>query len=142
MAPLGEPCDAYDSHRNQYHSTRILAHLEQRIQNVGVERVLGVTDLDLFVPGLNFVFGEARLPGRVGVVSTFRLKSPPRRGTDLLNERVGKEAVHEVGHMLGLEHCSNKSCVMYFSNTLADTDRKSRSLCEKCEARLSVRVEQ
>jgi len=142
LLPMDEPADAYDSRRNQYHSTRILAQLEQEIRHMNVERLLGVTDLDLFVPGLNFVFGEARLPGRVGVISTHRLKSASHRGIDLLNERVEKEAVHEIGHMVGLEHCSNKSCVMYFSNTLADTDTKSRNLCRKCRSRLSVQIEQ
>ena len=109
---------------------------------MSVERLLGVTNLDLFVPGLNFVFGEARLPGRVGVISTYRLKTSPRRGVDLFNGRVEKEAVHEIGHMMGLEHCSDRSCVMYFSNTLADTDHKSRNLCRKCKSRLSVQIEQ
>ena len=142
MLPMGEPADAYDSRRNQYHSTRILAQLEQGIRNMSVERLLGVTNFDLFVPGLNFVFGEARLPGRVGVISTYRLKTSPRRGVDLFNGRVEKEAVHEIGHMMGLEHCSDRSCVMYFSNTLADTDHKSRNLCRKCKSRLSVQIEQ
>ena len=136
-----DPADAYDSSRSQYHSTRILAQREQEMHSLKVERLLGVTSFDLFVPGLNFVFGEARLPGRVGVISTFRLKDPQGRA-DLLGERVVKEAVHEIGHMVGLEHCSTTSCVMYFSNTLADTDHKSRNLCRNCKSRMSVQIEQ
>jgi archaemetzincin len=95
--------------------------------------VLGVVAFDLFVPGMNFVFGEARCPGRVAVISTYRLRTEGSKEFDLFDSRVVKEGVHEIGHMLGLKHCSNPSCVMYFSERLADTDRKKDSFCSKCE---------
>ena len=138
---LAEPAEAYDSLRNQYHSTRILIFLEQKIQNLQVNRLLGVTHFDLFVPGLNFVFGEARLPGRVGVISTYRLKASSRGEAGLFVERVVKEAIHEIGHMVGLEHCSDTSCVMYFSNTLADTDYKGPDFCGKCRSQVRMQIE-
>lgn len=102
---------------------------------------MGVTSYDLFVPGLNFVFGEARLPGRVGLISTYRLRPSSNDADDLFRERVVKEAIHEIGHMVGLEHCSNTSCVMYFSNTLADTDEKGADLCGQCQSQLRVQIE-
>lgn len=138
---LPEPTEACDSLRNQYHSTRILVFLEQKIRSMQVDKLLGVTYHDLFVPGLNFVFGEARLPGRVGLISTHRLRPSSDNAVDLFGERVLKEATHEIGHMVGLEHCSNTSCVMYFSNTLTDTDYKGADLCGQCQSQLRVQIE-
>lgn len=132
IAALPVPEEAYDSRRSQYHSTRILSWLEDTIQDLGVDRLLGVTSFDLYVPGMNFVFGEARRPGRVGIISTHRLKHDPRTESGLLLKRATKEAVHEIGHMLGLGHCRSLECVMYFSNSLADTDRKSDEFCRGC----------
>ncbi len=128
--------EAYDSRRNQYHSTRILALLERQLQSLRVEKLLGVAAFDLYVPGMNFVFGEARRPGRVGVISTRRLKPPPPHEFALFEERVVKEAVHEIGHMLGLGHCADELCVMHFSERLADTDRKNEDFCKNCQSDL------
>ena len=117
----------------QYHATRILADLEKHANRLRDDRLLGVTDLDLYVSTMNFVFGEARLPGKAAIISTHRLRdTTPQGGAELLPVRVVKEAVHELGHTLGLTHCEDASCVMRFSNSLADTDRKSEEFCESC----------
>jgi archaemetzincin len=142
VPPLADPTEAYDSRRNQYHSTRLLVQLEKQIQTLQADKILGVASFDLYTPNLNFVFGEARLPGRVGVISTFRLKPESSDQTGMLHSRVVKEAVHEIGHMIGLSHCSDASCVMHFSERLADTDLKSPDLCRNCNSQLRVRVEQ
>jgi len=139
--PLETPAMAFDSLRNQYHSTRILAILEQTT-SFETGRVLGVASFDLFVPGMNYVFGEARCPGRVAVISTYRLRG---RGSEArhLESRVVKEAVHETGHMLGLKHCLRPSCVMYFSERVEDTDRKLDNFCSECEGKIRlIEVEQ
>jgi archaemetzincin len=142
LEPLEEPREAYDSFRDQYHSTRILALLEEFVTSNHVDKLLGVTPIDLYVPGMNFVFGEARCPGRVAVISTARLKPAPVNKRNLFGERVVKEAVHETGHMFGLKHCSEPSCVMYFSERLADTDRKQSNFCRDCDLKLKwVEVE-
>lgn len=141
VAPLADPEEAFDSRRNQYHSTRLLALLERQIPRLRIDKLLGVTYSDLYVPGMNFVFGEARLPGRVGVISTYRLKSQSGDDPDLLHIRVAKEAIHEMGHMAGLKHCSNASCVMHFSQGLLDTDLKRPDLCENCQSRLRVTID-
>ena len=139
---LPDPSDAYDTSRDQYHSTRILAMLEEQLQNIPANRLLGVTASDLFVPGMNFVFGEARCPGPVAVISTSRLKTKTGE-TRLFNERVLKEATHEIGHMFGLRHCDNRLCVMHFSESIEDTDEKKWTFCENCLTHLERRnVEQ
>lgn len=138
IAPLTDVNEAYDTRKNQYHSTRILALLEKRIELVPVERLLGVAGFDLFVPGMNFVFGEARLPGRVGIISTYRLRPQSPSEDKLFQERVIKEAIHEIGHMLGLRHCADRMCVMHFSETIADTDRKRAEFCSNCKSHIEV----
>jgi len=136
LAPFDEVAEAYDPSRYQYHSTRILAILEGVVQTANVKFLLGVAPFDLYVPGMNYVFGEARCPGRVAVISTLRLKPPSQTETALLGARVVKEAVHETGHMLGLRHCSDEFCVMHFSERLSDTDRKHDDFCSECRSRL------
>jgi archaemetzincin len=98
-------------------------------------RVLGITAVDLYVPQLNFVFGEARLGGPSAVISTHRLR-PEFYGQlpdeKLFLRRVEIEAVHELGHTFGLGHCPKVCCVMHFSNNIADTDRKGPLFCDDC----------
>lgn len=103
------------------------------------DRVLGVTEVDLYVPGLNFVFGEAQPPHGPAVISLFRLRpefygEPPNE--ELYLGRASKEAVHEVGHTLNLGHCRDPGCVMFFSNSILDTDRKNLGFCRRCRERI------
>ncbi len=133
------PPEAYDYRRKQYHSTRILNMLKP-LRSQDVYRVLAVIDEDLFVPKLNFVFGEADMESGVAIISLARLRNenygyPPDSG--LLLERTVKEAVHELGHTFGMGHCPDSRCIMYFSNTLEDTDRKGPSFCPECKGKLT-----
>lgn len=126
--PLPERC--YDKGRGQWHSTRMLEGIP-----TAEGMALGVTDVDLYVPGLNFVFGEADPGRRVCVISLARLREEfwgRASNEELFVERAMKEAVHELGHLLGLPHCPDPKCVMHFSNTLLDTDIKGRGFCERC----------
>jgi archaemetzincin len=134
------PKEAYNKYRQQYHSTRLLAKMLQHVNRSGTDRILGVTAFDLYVSRFNFVFGEAQFAGRAALISLFRL-SPEFYGqpadNKLFYERVVKEAVHEAGHIFGLAHCKNSHCVMFFSNSILDTDRKYSMLCEKCSDNVS-----
>lgn len=130
------PTDAYDASRQQHSSTRVLKWLlESRPAHAA--KVVGITDVDLFIPILTFVYGEAQLGGTAAVVSTARLLSDNGFRPDpvLLTSRLQKECLHELGHTFGLLHCSLPTCVMARSVTLAQVDTKAPALCHDCESR-------
>lgn len=129
------PEESYNSSRRQHYSTRILEKVSEKASATSKDKVLGVTSADLYVPRLNFVFGEAYCPGNVAVISINRLRPEfydKPQDTGLLLSRTLKEAVHELGHTFGLKHCSTSNCVMYFSNSIVDTDAKGVTLCDRC----------
>ncbi len=129
------PEEAFDARRGQHSSSRILVWLKDRHE--GAHRVLGLTDVDLFIPILTFVFGEAQLGGRAAVVSTARLGDTPQIPGEpaRIALRLQKEAVHELGHTFGLLHCRDERCAMARSPSLRHVDAKSPTLCRACRAR-------
>ena len=131
------PQYAFDSKRRQYHSTKILEWLK----NIPVmdTRILGIVDLDLYVPDLNFVFGEADVAHGVCIISLVRLRQEfygLTKNENLFLERALKEAVHEIGHTYRLGHCGDTRCIMHFSNSLQDTDIKGPDFCPRCKLKL------
>lgn len=140
------PLHAFNNSRGQYNSSTILDELS-RLYNRGFfgyhQRIVGLADVDAYVLGLNFVFGEALLGGPVAVVYLVRLRpefygrSPDR---EVLAERTCKEIIHELGHTFGLRHCSNPKCVMHFSNTILDVDFKEVLFCLRCQSTLMHRL--
>ncbi|HKQ91301.1 MAG TPA: archaemetzincin family Zn-dependent metalloprotease [Blastocatellia bacterium] len=128
---LATPSQAYSRERGQYLSSPFLDLLAGRARG-GNQILLGVTDVDLYAPELNFVFGEASSADRVAVISIARLysiTSPEKDREKTVERRAGAEAIHELGHVFNLSHCSRRDCVMWFSNTLAETDRKGTQFC-------------
>lgn len=131
------PPTAYDALREQHNADVLLDHVRREM--LGNYKVLAITNADLFHGSLNFVFGQAQCPGNVALVSICRLDpifySLPSN-YELLLERVTKETVHELGHSFGLDHCDNPRCVMSFSNSIGEVDRKAPLLCENCRKKL------
>jgi archaemetzincin len=128
------PTYAYNFSRRQFNSSLILKSLP-----IVDDVVLGVTEVDIYADNLNFVFGEAELFGRKALISLARLKPefyelPPNK--EILKIRALKEAMHEIGHVLGLMHCKNKRCVMSFSNSIIDVDYKDWRYCKECLKKL------
>lgn len=119
------PDEAYDPRARQYRAADLLGGLVPR----GEDRLLGVTAADIFAEGMDFVFGLAVVGGPTALVSIHRLLDPDEA---LVRDRLVKESVHELGHTLGLTHCSDAACVMRYSNSVPETDAKGRYLCGTC----------
>jgi archaemetzincin len=129
---------AYDAARGQYGSIPVLEMLARQAP-ADAHKLLAVTERDLFIPVLTFVFGQAQLGGRVGVVSLARLRQefynlPPHR--EVFLGRVMKEALHETGHMFGLVHCADRTCAMSLATSVRQIDLKQAAFCAACAARL------
>jgi len=139
LGPALDPQFAYHRERQQFHSSEILAQMRGYIAR-DAWRVLGVAAVDLYIPILTFVFGEAQMGGAAAVVSYHRLRQEfyglePDRA--LLEERLLKEAVHEIGHTLSLTHCDDYQCAMASSHAVEYIDLKSVSLCPRCDGRVA-----
>lgn len=124
---------AYDAERKQYYSTRILEKLDSTAPP-WVVKLIGITRVDLYIPILTHVYGEAQLGGRACIISTCRLNENlyPLKRRLSLQARVVKEAVHELGHTFKLRHCPDQSCIMHYCRSIQDVDRKSDQFCRHC----------
>jgi archaemetzincin len=135
LSSIPLPPESFEARRNQYYSTMILKEMLGNVPRDAL-KLLGVTDKDLCIPILTYVFGEAQVGGTAAVVSLARLRqehyglAPDR---PLLLERLRKESLHELGHTFGLFHCPSRECVMYLSNTVVDVDTRGRDFCTGCQ---------
>ena len=141
LAGLPIPANAYDPKRKQYQSVEIMRMLAEKAPP-DAARILGVTDVDLSIPMLSFLFGQAQLDGKVAVVSLCRLQQEfyglPAQD-DILRERLTKEVLHEMGHTFGLVHCSEQKCTMSLSTHIGMVDTKSERYCDRCGVLLAQR---
>lgn len=131
-----DPSDTFHPARQQYNSTQILSKIVG-LQDGDNTKLLGIASVDLFIPILTFVFGEAQLGNRAAVISLHRLKQPfygLPEDNQLLYERCEKEAIHELGHTFRLLHCQKFDCVMHFSNSIEQIDLKHNTFCSECAA--------
>lgn len=135
-----DPVDTFHSERRQYHSSQLLEAMQEFVDDTGW-RVLGLAEVDLYIPILTFVFGEAQTAGPCAVVSTRRLRQefyglPP--DPVLFEQRLLKEAIHEIGHTCELTHCDNYLCAMAASHAVEWIDLKDPGLCNECRHKLET----
>ena len=136
LNPLELPGNAFDERRLQYDAGSILNFFES-FPFDEYDKVIGVLNVDLFVPIFTHVFGEARQSGKYALVSLFRLaegKESYKSSASLLFERVAKVALHELGHLFNLWHCEDSKCLMHFSGNLEDLDHAPLYFCRYCSA--------
>ena len=127
--------EAYNPYRRQYDADKLLIWLRNKFSS----KVLALIEKDIYVDDLNFIFGQAELNGNIALLSIARLNPEFYReefDEKLFKERTIKEIFHELGHLFGLKHCNNSRCVMSFSNTIMDVDKKTSHFCEICRAKL------
>lgn len=138
ILPLLEGLEfAWSADRSQHHSTPILERLAAEAPPEAV-KVAALCRVDLFIPILTYVFGEAQLDGRACIVSSYRLMdrltgSPPGA---VLSHRMAKEIVHELGHTFNLRHCPDPVCLMHYCRSESDVDHKSDQFCRYCKVLL------
>ena len=135
--------NAHSLDRSQYYSTQIIANtIDLTFQLNG--KVLVLTSLDLFVPALTYIFGEAQLGGKHSIVSACRLHEEFYSGMSndtLLSERTLKEVFHELGHNFGLKHCDDWDCVMHSSPGIEEVDIKGKYYCKRCSKAIPFKTD-
>jgi archaemetzincin len=128
----------YNSGRRQYNGFNLLKEVDLKFASDDT-KTLALFDVDLFIPILTYIFGQAYLNGRAGIASIFRLRNESygmKRDDKMLVDRFRKEVIHELGHAFGLIHCYDQTCVMRSSTYVEDIDQKSSNLCNKCSAQI------
>ncbi|MGC8975435.1 MAG: hypothetical protein ACP5KB_04475 [Thermoprotei archaeon] len=127
----------FDLVRRQYNGF-LIAKWVSSLRTIRNSIVLGILNVDAYVSPLNFIFGIALPELNVATVYVVRLRIGSSKNK--LLARIRKEVIHEIGHVFGLRHCQNKSCVMSFSNSLADVDEKDFKMCNAHYAELKKRL--
>ncbi|HKJ43862.1 MAG TPA: archaemetzincin family Zn-dependent metalloprotease [Sunxiuqinia sp.] len=130
----------FDPARKQYNGDKLLEVIETNFAS-DQSKTLGLFNVDLYIPILTFIFGQAFLNGRCGIASAYRLRNE-RYGIEanetVFIDRLRKEVIHELGHTFGLIHCQNPICVMRSSTYVEDIDQKGWSFCPKCKKELEI----
>ncbi|NMC39071.1 MAG: archaemetzincin family Zn-dependent metalloprotease [Bacteroidales bacterium] len=133
----------YDPSRRQYNGNSLLKKIDDDYSADSC-KTLGLFSVDLFIPILTYIFGQAYLNGRAGIASLYRLSNERygiSKDDDLLVQRFGKEVIHELGHMFGLTHCTDPICVMRSSTYVEDIDQKESGFCRICKRVLDTRLQ-
>jgi archaemetzincin len=130
----------YDPGRRQYNGNKLLKEIDSLDLSASSKKI-GLFNVDLFIPILTYIFGQAQLGGRTAIASQYRLSNEHYgiiNDEDLLLSRFKKEVVHELGHLFGLIHCHAPTCVMRSSTYVEDIDQKDVHLCSQCMELLTL----
>lgn len=133
LPALDHPDYAFDKRRLQYNAGTLINQLEPQTFS-GCSKVIALVDGDLFIPVFSFVLGEARMGGSCALVSLYRLQKKPARAA--------KVALHEFGHLMNLDHCHEKKCVMKFSKDIEQLDSISNIFCNYCLDQIRYAIRQ
>jgi archaemetzincin len=134
LPPLQHPLYAYDERRRQYNAAAILNAFES-IPYHDCDKVIGVLNVDLFIPVFTYVLGEAQEGGKFALASMYRLRSGLKKSGQSMAQvldRLTKVALHEIGHLFEVAHCMNEKCLMHYSSDLRDLDAINLSFCSYC----------
>jgi len=137
-----DPTPSYHPERQQYHSSELLQRMQPLVRPQDW-RFLAIADVDLYIPILKYVFGEAQMGGPCAVVSMHRLRQEfygLDRDDALLRQRLLKESVHELGHTFDLHHCQDYSCVMASSHSVEWIDLRASTLCDSCRCQVELKT--
>lgn len=140
---LNVPKSPYDQERKQYGADGLVGFLRPYVREKKCDKMLAICNIDIFSKGLNFVFGVAQKGGKICLISLYRLNQryySLQSDAGLLKERASKEAVHELGHCFGLNHCDNDGCVMAFSNEIVSVDKKGAKFCDSCKQKIAKKL--
>lgn len=132
--------DFFDAARRQYNGNELLKIVDSIVYPDAVKKI-ALFGVDLFIPILTYIFGQAALGGQSGIASFYRLNNEfygLQKDPLLLRERFIKEVLHETGHTFGLIHCYTPSCVMRSSTYVEDIDQKKSHLCINCRKELEL----
>ena len=138
-----DPQFAFNPSRDQYNSTLFLAKLLELAPDKG-SKIVGITSLDLHIPVLTYVFGEAQLKGTAAVVSSYRLRNELYglpHDEKLFRRRLLTEINHELGHTFGLIHCANQDCTLHPSTYVEEIDLKTPHFCSFCKSMVQLELE-
>jgi archaemetzincin len=141
MRPINyETFTASRNPRRQYDGYRLLKEIDSGFAKEK-DKTLGLFNVDLYIPILTYIFGQAYLNGKSGIASIYRLRNERYgifKDEKILVSRFRKEVIHELGHTFGLLHCYDPTCVMRSSTYVEDIDQKNHMLCHKCKEQISI----
>jgi len=159
--PAPVPKAGDDPARGQHVAGPFLAELRGQLARLPVAKIVGVapaaepagavaaaadatlfvTDVDLYKPQTDGVFGDIDAAAHVAVVSVRRLREAfYKRKADpaKARARLVKLALYALGRARGLPECRDKGCALFTTTALADIDLKPEKYCAACWRRMTT----